>query len=410
MKSIKVANLNIITLAFTYFLWGFVNYVYLIQIQPLLLSIYGTGDEAAQILGFILSIASFSAVIPLLLGFCADRFGRKIFIVTGEFLSLCGLIGLSIPNTHILTIIFSIILFNVGIGVHDPPLNALIYESSGKKRGLAISFVYNSSSIAGIIASLLLQTVNDNFIIFFQLSSILFIFIILINFSLLRDIKQNTEKIVFPLLKILKEPRSRLTAIAFAIDAFSWGLPLSIANGVYILLFDVDVNFIATLTLIQTILLVLLQYPAGLFVDRFGRIFGLIIGEITGIIWIIFVQMAVTNPSNAQEFLIIGYAILGVSIAFWRPSVIISFISLDPSIASTNFGILSFIQRLGWVPTAALGGIIFSKLGFSPLLIMTFIGTSIVIFLISRIDKLEKNEISPQFPNKTLTEDIVSEY
>lgn len=395
MKLTKVAQLNIITLAITYFLWGFVNYVYIIQIQPLLLSIYITGDEAAQILGFILTVGSFSAVIPLLLGFCADRFGRKIFIVTGEFLSLCGLIGLSIPNTHILIIILSIILFNVGIGVHDPPLNALIYESSSrKKKGLALSLVYNSSSIAGILASLLLQTVNDNFIIFFQLSSILFILIILINFSLLKDIKQNTEKIVFPILKILKEPRSRFTAIAFAIDAFSWGLPLSIANGVYILLFDVDVNFIATLTLVHTILLVLLQYPAGLFVDRFGRILGLIIGEITGIMWIILVQMAVTNPSSAKELLIIGYAILGISIAFWRPSVIISFISLDKNLASTNFGILSFIQRLGMVPTAVIGGLIFSEFGFSPLLIMAFIGTTIVIFLFSRIDRLEKNEIS----------------
>ncbi len=108
--------------------------------------------------------------------------------------------------------------------------------------------------------------------------------------------------------------------------------------------------------------------------------------------------------------LIIGYAILGVSIAFWRPSVIISIISLDPSVASTNFGILSFIQRLGMVPTAVIGGLIFSEFGFSPLLIMAFIGTSIVIFLFSRIDRLEKNEISSQVPNKMFTEDIGSEY
>jgi MFS family permease len=389
---VKHAYLNILTLIITYFLWGFVNFIYIIQIQPYILSLYaGTGDEAAQVLGFILSIGSFSAVLPVLLGFCADRYGRKLFIILGELLSLFGLLGLSLANPHILISIISIIFFNAGIGIHDPPLNALIYESSNKKRrGLAYSAIYNSSSIAGIIASLLIQTDGNNYLLFFQAGCLLFIILLLMNFILLKDIKSNIQKIKFPLTKILKEPISRLTAIAFAIDSFSWGLPLSIANGIYILLFEVDVSFIANLTLFQTIFLVLLQYPAGFTVDHWGRIIGLVIGEIFGIFWIFCVQMAIINPGNVQELLLLGYAFLGISIAFWRPSVTLSFISLDPSVASSNFGILSFIQRLGWVPTAAIGGLIFSLFGFSPLLIVTFVGTLIVICFFYKIDQLGK--------------------
>ena len=164
-----------------------------------------------------------------------------------------------------------------------------------------------------------------------------------------------------------------------------------------------DVGFIATLTLVQTIILVLLQYPAGLFIDRFGRIAGLIFGETAGIIWIIYIHMAMTTQQNAEELLLIGYAILGISIAFWKPSVALSLISIDPSNVSTNFGILSFIQRLGWVPTAAIAGLIYSTIvneetflsmifdnGFSPLLLVTFIGTLIVIILFYKIDNIEK--------------------
>ena len=77
MKTANLLNPNIITLTVTHFLWGFVNFVYSIQIQPYLLSIYGTTPEAAQILGTILTIGSISIVIPLLLGFFADLYGRK---------------------------------------------------------------------------------------------------------------------------------------------------------------------------------------------------------------------------------------------------------------------------------------------------------------------------------------------
>lgn len=287
----KPAYLNIITLIITYFLWGFVNFVYMIQIQPYLLSIIR--DEAVQILGIILSIGTLSAVLPLLLGFYADRYGRKMFIIIGEVLTLLGLFGLSFVNTHILVVVFSIIIFNIGIGIHDPPLHALIYESSDKKRrGLAYAAVYNSSSMAGIIASLIIQANSETFVLFFQIGCLIFIILIILNLIFLKDIKSNVQKMTFPIKKVFEEPISRITAIAFAIDSFSWGLPLAIANGIYILLFNVDVGFIATLTLVQTVILVLLQYPAGLFVDRFGRIAGLIFGETAGIIWIIYVHMS----------------------------------------------------------------------------------------------------------------------
>lgn len=391
LKKPKQAHLNILTLIITYFLWGFVNFIYLIQIQPYILSIHeGTADEAAKALGVILSIGSFSAVLPVLLGFFADRYGRKLFIILGEILSLSGLFGLSLTNNHILFIVISIILFNAGIGIHDPPLNGLIYESSNKKRrGLAFSAIYNSSAIAGILASLIIQTDGNSYLLFFQAGCLLFIILILMNFILLKDIKPNIQKFTFPLKKIIEEPLSRLTAIAFAVDSFSWGLPLSIANGIFILLFEVDVSFIASLTLFQTIFLVLFQYPAGFMVDHWGRLLGLLIGEIFGIFWIFSVQIAFINPENVQELLLLGYAFLGISIAYWRPSVTLSFISLDPSVVSTNFGILSFIQRLGWVPTAAIGGLIFSLFGFSPLLLVTIFGTLIVIVFFYKIDKLE---------------------
>ncbi len=392
MKSVRPANLNILTLVFTYFLWGFANFIFAIQIQPFIIDIYGESEQVAQLLGAILSIGSFFAVIPLLFSYLSDTHGRKKFIILGEFLSFIGLIGLSLENTHLVLMIISIIIFNVGLGVQDSPLNALVYESTAEKnRGLVYAIIYNSGSIAGIISSILIEknTTSENYITFFQIGTVSLLVILVVNVFLLSDIKPNISRVNFSIKNIFTTPISRFTVIAFVIDSFAWGLPLSIANGIFILLFDVDVGFIATLILYQSISIVLLQYPAGFLVDRLGKIFGLIIGEITGIMFIICVQLALMNPFDAKFLLLVGELILGLSIAFWRPAVTISLIEVDPSIPSTNFGMMSFFQRLGSVPTAAIGGFLFTIIGFGPLLLVTFVGTLIAMFLFYRINHLE---------------------
>ena len=392
MKLASFLNLNIYTLTVTNFLWGFVNFVFMIQIQPYLVSIYESNQSVAQILGLIISIGAFAAVIPLILGFLADLYGRKLNLISGQLLSILGLLGLSTGIRDILFLLPSIILFNLGVGFYDAPLQGLIYESSTKNRGLVFSIVYNSSYLAGIIASFMLRVGEMNFKFFFQLGLILILISFVINLSLLHDVKPNTQKLNFPLIKVLKDPNSRLIAITFAIDAFIWGLPLSIANTIYMLVFKVDISFIATLTLIETIVMVLLAYPAGIFVDKFGRVAGLIVGEIVGIIWIIFVFTAFFIPDHAQGFITIAYAFLGAVVAFWRPSVTLSFISIDSKAAATNFGILAFFQRLGRVPSAGVAGFLFLFLGFPPLLLITFFGTFIIIGVFYGMDKDEKKK------------------
>jgi MFS family permease len=367
-----------------------------IQIQPYLVSIYETNDAVAQILGLIISIGSLAAVIPLVLGFLSDLYGRKRNIIFGQILSIVGLLGLATGMTDIIFLLPSIILFNLGVGLYDAPLQGLIYESSTRNRGLAYSFVYNSSYLSGITSSFLLRIGNMEFTFFFQLGLFLFLVSLIINVILLHDIKPNVKKLNFPLIRILRNPTSRLIAVTFAIDAFIWGLPLSIANTIYILVFKVDLSFIATLTLVETIIMVLLAYPAGRFVDRFGRIAGLIVGEFLGIIWIILVFTAFFQPDHAQELITLAYAFLGAVVVFWRPSVTLSFISIDSNAAATNFGILAFIQRLGRVPAAGVAGFLFPFFGFPPLLLVTFFGTFIIIGVFYYMEK-ENNKQKTSF-------------
>lgn len=381
---------NILTLIITHFLWGFVNFTYSIQIQPYLLSFYGTSPESAEIVGFILSLGTLTAVIPLLFSFYAEKWGRKNFIVIGQFVSLIGLISLAFLTNSVFFAFIGILLYNIGIGFYDPPLQGIIHETAKVNRGLSYSLVYNSLSISGILTSFIIQQLGNQWIIpLLQLSCVILMISILLNIYSLNDIIPNRTNVHFPLKELLKNPLAKWIAFIFFFDSLIWGLPMSIENSVIIILFGVESDFLGLILFVQMIMTVVLQYPVGILVDRFGKIFGLIVGEITGLTWIFFFFMALNHPNDFSFLIILAHISLGVSVAFWGPSVTLSFVTIEENNASTNFGILSFVQQTGWVPTAALGGFIFANFGYHVILAITFFGTLILVLLFLRVNSLE---------------------
>jgi MFS family permease len=382
---------NILTLIITHFLWGFVNFTYSIQIQPYLLSIFGTNPESAEIVGFILTLGSFTAVIPLLLSFYAEKFGRRNFIVLGQFLSLMGLASLAFLTNSFLFAFFGILLYNIGIGFYDPPLQGIIHETAKFNRGSAYSLVYNSLSLSGIFASFIIQQLGDQWIIpLLQASCMLLMFSLFVNVLSLNDILPKNTNVQFPLRELFKNPLAKWIALIFFFDSLVWGLPMSIENSVIIILFGVESNYLGLILFVQMIITVILQYPIGILVDKFGKMFGLIVGEASGLTWLFFFYLALINPSDFYSLIILAHAALGLSVAFWRPSVTLSFVTIEEDNASSNFGMLSFVQRIGWVPTAALGGLLFANFGYSLILAITFFGTLLLVIFFIKVNSLEK--------------------
>ncbi|WP_455140943.1 MFS transporter [Candidatus Hodarchaeum mangrovi] len=401
MKKSFLPHLNILTLIVTHFFWGYVNILYAINIQPFIIALIGTDSEAASILGLILSIGTLSAVIPLFFGYLGDWYGRKKLILAGQLFNVIGMLGIGFFSSNIYYSVVWIIIFNIGVGFYDPPLQGLIYESSrAVNRGRVYSVIYNAASIGGILGALFIQLLGDEVMLgLFQSGSLILFFTLLFNFIFLKDLHPNFKKARIPIKQFLTDPFTGTTALAFIIDTFAWGLSLSILNGVLILVFDVDSSFLGEITLIQSLLLVILQFPAGYLVDKIGRTFGLLMGEFVGICWISILFYTFTFPSSfALDLVVIASGVLGVSIAFWRPAVTLSFIEVDKSAVATNFGILTFIQRMGWVPTAAIGGFLFSLLNFQILLLITFFGTLIVVYLFLRLEKIGKTRLEISFP------------
>ncbi|MHA2347908.1 MAG: MFS transporter, partial [Candidatus Hodarchaeales archaeon] len=376
---------------FSHFLWGFINFTYMIQIQPYLLTLYGTSSESAEIIGIILTIGSFSAVLPFLFSFIAEKYGRSRFIILGQVVSLFGLLSISFFVNSVLFAVLGIILFNVGLGIYESPLQGLIFESVTARRGMVYSLIYNSASISGILASLIVQNSgNQGIIPLFQFGCLLVLISTSLNLLNLRDVYPQKDEVQFPLRKLLSNPLAKLIAMIFFIDSILWGLPMSIENSVVIILFGVESEFIGLLLFVQTSIMVILQYPAGFLVDKFGKIFGLIVGELTGMTWILFFYLAILSPGDYFSLLVQAHIFLGISVAFWRPSLTLSFVTIDSESATTNFGMLSFVQRIGWVPTAALGGFLFANFGYELILFITFFGTIFLVFLFYKASLLEK--------------------
>lgn len=384
---------NIQTLILTHFLWGFVNFTYTIQIQPYLIHIFGSTPQAAEVIGIILSIGSFSAVFPLIFAFIAEKWGRSRMIILGQTISILGLLGLAYFSQSIIVAFIGIILFNIGIGLYDPPLQGLIFESATKKRGSSYSLVYNSASISGIISSFIIQGIgNQGIILLFQLGCGILFLSFFMNLLLLRDEFQNTRIFQFPLTKLMYNPLAKFIALIFFLDSLIWGLPMSIENSVIIILFGVGSEYLGLIFFVQMIIIVILQYPVGILVDKFGKVFGLIVGELTGLLWILFFALALINPEEFFFLILFAHSMLGISVAFWRPSVTLSFVTIEDSMATSNFGILSFIQRIGWVPTAAIGGFLFANFGYSIILTLTFFGTFVLVFLFLKAYSLENKK------------------
>ncbi|MHA2054866.1 MAG: hypothetical protein ACW99F_14865, partial [Candidatus Hodarchaeales archaeon] len=240
-------------------------------------------------------------------------------------------------------------------------------------------------------ASLIVQNSgNQGIIPLFQFGCLLVLISTSLNLLNLRDVYPQKDEVQFPLRKILSNPLAKLIAMIFFIDSILWGLPMSIENSVVIILFGVESEFIGLLLFVQTSIMVILQYPAGFLVDKFGKIFGLIVGELTGMTWILFFYLAILSPSDYFSLLIQAHIFLGISVAFWRPSLTLSFVTIDSESPTTNFGMLSFVQRIGWVPTAALGGFLFANFGYEPILFITFFGTIFLVFLFYKASLLEK--------------------
>jgi MFS family permease len=68
-----------------------------------------------------------------------------------------------------------------------------------------------------------------------------------------------------------------------------------------------------------------------------------------------------TLPQYRLYAILVGYAGLGASVAFWIPGVLTILTDFDKKRRAETYGMVSGIKSLGWMPTAVIAGIIIDK-------------------------------------------------
>ncbi len=355
---------------------------------------------------------------------------------------LFAIAGQNIISNPLFLVISALLLVNLGFGAMDPALVALVAESSQeKKRSSAFSIfglgVYASALVGPIVIRLLagniplyyyfygliggysiyflyqlfqlkeslsLPDFTSNFgkqfiqsskalvqvIIQFFMSIIHFIVMPFLSFfrksseeKLTNQFLRNVEKDMKLFGDIFTTKGVKYAIIYFIFDSFVYGLSLNIYNGAVKYVYAYTESQIATMQLVLSLSTLIFFLPLTKISDKFKRKEMLVMSQFAGSLFFTTNIIAhFTLPEYRLYVILIGWAGLGASIAFWVPSVLSILSDFDKKRRAEIYGMVSGIKSLGWLPTGIIAGFIIERTVDTMGLLVPFL-ISIVLFPIT---------------------------
>jgi MFS family permease len=414
---------NIKAVFFLSLIWGLCSGFYNVILQPFIVDfvdsefIFGvimTVALFAQILPMIL-VGKVSDRIGRkrvhMVGFFLYVPAMILFALSGQF---------DMANPLFL-IVSALLLVNIGFGAMDPAFTALVAESSQEnKRASTFSIlglgVYASALIGPIVIRLLAGSVPLHYYFYgliggytiyflfqlFQLRESLSLSDFTTNFGkqfiqsskalvhitvqffvsithfivmpfLLFFRKSSEEKLTNQFLRNVEREMSlfedifKTKGVKYAIgyfifDSFVYGLSLNIYNGAVKYVYAYTESQIATMQLVLSLSTIIFFIPLTKISDKFKRKEMLVMSQLAGSLFFTTNIIAhFTLPEYRLYVILIGWAGLGVSIAFWVPSVLSILSDFDKKRRAEVYGMVSGIKSLGWLPTGIIAGFIIEK-------------------------------------------------
>lgn len=378
--------------------------------QPFLFEI----TQSESLMGIIVSLGTLSQTLPLqLTGKMSDRFGRKIMISLGLIICVIGLLPFIIAPSLFLVILGGI-AFYLGVGLWDPSWQTFVTENSNKSQGGLIYglmfFAYFGGSIGGNSIIVALGSSKPSSF-FFQIFLIILLLEWIIQFLFLTEkfhhkskaqnntldhLDKTTNRQTNIWKSIFKNKQTRIALIFFTMDAFIWGISISIYNGGLVSNQNITLDQLAFILLIFNISNMVFQIPAGKLVDKWGKRKALIISEVAGMIYFILSGVAWAIPNNAVTILIFAHIIFGVTVAFFIPAQFTVTTNLDEKHRAEAYGMIGLVKGLGFMPTGVIGGFLIEKIHYlTPFLITTILIPVEIWFLLKFFPKdaqKKKNE------------------
>lgn len=382
MKKRNITVLAIISLISGVY-WSLIYPIY----QPFALSL----GISMTLLGLIEALGGrmglFSTLTQLIGGFLADKYGRKIVMITSSLMTMIGL-TLYLLAAHFksasIFIIGSIIIALSLLGI--PARSTLTMESASKdKVGLTLSLTMFMNIAPGIIFSPVggwISQVYDYTMIFITsiiMENACFILMLTLLGETIKK-KQVDDKLRELLINLIPKNKDlRKLYFVMTIDTFSWGLGSTLLYGALVKYYGFTNLELGLLSSIFSASWALTQIPAGKIADKYGAKKTLIISELLGAITLVLWLTARDFTTFA-----ISHIIFGASPALWIPAInmITAERAPEEKIASTIGGLSAFRGLISF-PAPYIGGFLFDITGYR--LPVTLNLTGAVIALIAMI-------------------------
>jgi MFS family permease len=196
---------------------------------------------------------------------------------------------------------------------------------------------------------------------------------------------ESVEKDYSLFRDIFKNPGVKYAIGFFIFDAFVWGLSLNIYRGAVKYVYGYNESHIALMELVLNISTIVFFIPLTIISDKLKRNQLLFYSLLTGSL---FFTMNIIGhfigPKYLLYVILIGWAGLGASIAFWVPGILSIITDFNKDRRAEVYGMVSGIKSLGWLPTGFLAGFIIERTKENWGLLIPFL-ISIILFPIELV-------------------------
>lgn len=412
---------NIKILFFANLLLGLCNGFYNVIAQPYIAGFVKNYEHPEFLFGTIMTLASLIQIIASVFGApVSDKIGRKRVYLGGLILYIVAMVFFAL-DSDLVIIIFAIVLLSLGTGVADTAIQALSAESiEEKKQTSGFSFVSIASFSAGLVGPIIIERlsilnvslkvyfyglIGGFFLLFvYQLFNLheplivvdwspsklvqiqqafqavvlsikeiitnLLIFICLPFYLLYKKVTEKQNSVVFErqlttFRTIFSDKTVKYALLFFLFDSFVWGISISIFYGSVVLVYGFTARHIAIIQLVFGISTIIFLIPLAKLGDKLAPNEILAMSEVAGFLFLAMNIIAFFSHSKYRFYaILIGWAGLGVNVAFWVPSILNILTNLDPNNRAAYYGTVSGIKSLGWLPTSFIAGLLIDRVNF----------------------------------------------
>lgn len=346
------------------------------------------------ILGIVVAIVTLPMVLKFIFGGIIDhyiRFGRKIFVMIGGFITIICFFILGFIDPSVALIPFSVIFFIgvCGIGFLDVSADAWAIETAreqdrGKINGFMFAGIFIGLSIGSFLFTQIAELYGYSYI-FFTASIIVFIIILFPLFvEDIRKIYKKKQKVGKILLKEFKRKSVQMLSIFAPISAIGGGIILLLAPLYMVNILQLEKTQVGFISMISPIATIIGCLSWGTLADKIKRkntLYIVLFGSVIATVLLIF--------ADTWYLFLINYAIIGFFFGGYY-AVVCAFLMdvTNPAIAASQFSILTALFNLGEVGIGhSIAGVMLETFGFEKVFLYSalFYASSLLILYFVRV-------------------------